>query len=302
MRLAVTGRNGQVVQSLIERAPEDVTIVTLARLEVDLACPDIVADAITAAGADVIVNAAAYTAVDLAESESELAYQINAEGAGAVAAAAARLRLPVIQLSTDYVFDGTAEGPYREDDATAPIGVYGASKLAGERAVATANPDHAILRTAWVYSPFRKNFVRTMLTLASSRDEVSVVPDQRGAPTSTLDIADAVLNVARNLLARPHTEELRGVFHMTGAGDTTWAHFAAAIFARSAALGGSTARVKPIATTDYPTPMRRPANSRLDCTRLADVHGIRRPLWEHSVANCVERLVAAARIASATKV
>lgn len=295
MRLAVTGRNGQVARALIERAPAGVEIVTLARPETDLRDPVAVAEAIAAAGADAVINAAAYTAVDLAETEPELAHQINAAGAGAVAAAAARRNIPVIQISTDYVFDGNSDRPYREDDATGPIGVYGASKLAGERAVAAANADHAILRTAWVYSPFGKNFVRTMLTLAQRRDEVSVVADQCGAPTSALEIADGIFAVARNLLAQPNAQALRGVFHMTASGAADWAQFAVAIFACSAALGGPSATVKPIPTADYPTPARRPANSRLDCTRLAELHGVRLPPWDQSLAPCVERLVAAGR-------
>jgi dTDP-4-dehydrorhamnose reductase len=301
MRLAVTGQNGQVARSLVESAPPGVEIVTLARPDFDLARPDRLAEAIAAARADLVVNAAAYTAVDLAETEPELVHLLNAEGAGAVAAAAAQLRLPVIQLSTDYVFDGAADRPYREDDATAPLGAYGASKLAGERAVAEANQDHAILRTAWVYSPFGKNFVRTMLTLARGRDEISVVADQRGAPTSALDIADGVLAVAHNLLARPAARELRGMFHMTCAGEASWAQFAEAIFARSAALSGPTARVKPIAAADYRTPARRPTNSRLDCARLAERHGVRLPPWQDSLAPCVERLLAEMRDHAETK-
>ncbi|MGP9813718.1 dTDP-4-dehydrorhamnose reductase [Rhodopseudomonas sp. NSM] len=297
MRLAVTGRHGQVVRSLLERAPADVEIVTLARPEVDLQEPRAVAEAMVAARPDAVVNAAAYTAVDLAETESELAHRINGEGAGAVAAAAARLGIPVVHLSTDYVFDGSLSRAYREDDVPSPLGVYGASKLAGERAVAGANPDHAILRTAWVYSPFGKNFVRTMLTLAQSREEVSVVCDQLGAPTCALDIADGVIAVARNLLARPEEAALRGVFHMTSSGETNWAGFAEAIFACSAAAGGPSARVKPIPTADYPTPARRPANSRLDTTRLAERHGVRLPAWQDSLAPCVARLLAAARAA-----
>ncbi|MBI5132472.1 MAG: dTDP-4-dehydrorhamnose reductase [Rhodopseudomonas palustris] len=296
MRLAVTGRNGQVVQSLLERAPADVEIVTLARPEFDLQDAGAVAQAIAAARPHAVVSAAAYTAVDLAETDSEQAYRINEAGAGAVAAVAGRLGIPVVHLSTDYVFDGGLARRYREDDVPAPLGVYGASKLAGERAVAAANPDHAILRTAWVYSPFGKNFVRTMLTLAESRDDISVVCDQRGAPTCALDLADGIITVVRNLLARPDEAALRGLFNMTSSGETDWAGFAEAIFACSAAAGGPSARVKRIATSDYPTPARRPANSRLDSARLAERHGVRLPDWKHSLASCVDRLLAAGRV------
>jgi dTDP-4-dehydrorhamnose reductase len=296
MRLAVTGRSGQVVQSLLERMPAEIEIVTVARPEVDLQDAGAVMKAIVAARPDAVINAAAYTAVDLAETEVELAYRVNEAGAAAVAAAAAGLEIPVVHLSTDYVFDGSLPRPYREDDETGPLGVYGASKLAGEHAVAAANPDHAILRTAWVYSPFGKNFVRTMLALTETRDELSVVCDQRGAPTCALDIADGIVAVVRNLLARPDEAALRGVFHMTSRGDTDWAGFAEAIFACSAAAGGPSARVKRIATSDYPTPARRPANSRLDSARLAERHGVRLPEWKHSLASCVDRLLAARRV------
>jgi dTDP-4-dehydrorhamnose reductase len=292
MRIAVTGRNGQVARSLLERAEASkVEVCTVARPEVDLARPQSVEAALLELKPDAVVSAAAYTTVDLAETEPALAHDINAVGAGAVARAAARLGIPIVHLSTDYVFDGALQRPYREDDATGPLGVYGASMLEGERAVAAANPNHAILRTAWVYSPFGKNFARTMLTLAGQRDEISVVSDQMGSPTNALDIADGVIVVVRHLIDRPAAPELRGIFHMTGAGETTWAEFATAIFAASAAAGGPSARVVPIPTSAYPTPARRPANSRLDNTRLADVHGVRLPHWQQSLRGCIERLV-----------
>jgi dTDP-4-dehydrorhamnose reductase len=197
----------------------------------------------------------------------------------------------VIQLSTDYVFDGGLTRPYREDDATGPLSAYGASKLAGEQAVAAATANHAILRTAWVYAPFGKNFVRTMLRLAETRGEVSVVADQHGSPTSALDIADAIFTVARNLAGRPDDASLRGVFHMSAAGEAVWADVAEAIFAARERLGGRPVRVRRIATADYPTPARRPANSRLDCGKLALVHGVRLPQWRASLNACVERLL-----------
>ena len=292
LRVAVTGREGQVVRSLLERAPtHEVVLTALGRPALDLADPATVAAAIEASRPDVIVNAAAYTAVDKAESEPGLALAVNAAGAGAVAEAAARLRVPMVQISTDYVFDGTADRPYEEDDPTAPLGAYGRSKLAGEEAVARATPDHAILRTAWVYSPFGANFVKTMLRLAASRDEVAVVADQRGCPTAALDIADAILAIARNLVAHPERADLRGVFHLAGTGETTWADFAVAIFGASAERGGPTARVRPIAAVEYPTPARRPSNSRLACGKLARLHGVVLPPWQDSTRACVERLI-----------
>ncbi len=287
LRLVVTGREGQVARALAEAgAVAGITVVCLARPELDLERPDGVVDLITAARPDVVINAAAHTAVDQAESEPERAMAVNAAGAGAVAAAAATVRAPVIQLSTDYVFDGLKRTSYVEDDPVAPTGAYGLSKLAGERAVMAATADHAILRTAWVYAPFGKNFVRTMLRLGAARDEVGVVSDQIGCPTYAPDIADGILAVARNLVDRPGDPALRGIFHMAGAGETTWAGLAEAIFA----IEGLPVRVRPIATADYPTPARRPANSRLDCAKLAGSHGLRLPDWRSSLAACLDRL------------
>jgi dTDP-4-dehydrorhamnose reductase len=239
------------------------------------------------------VNAAAYTAVDEAESDPELAQAINGRGAGIVAAAAAAAGVPVVHVSTDYVFDGTAARPYREDDPVAPLGVYGASKLAGERTVAAATPDYAILRTAWVYSPFGKNFVRTMLRLAETRDEVAVVADQRGCPNCAFDLADGVIAVARNLAGRPGDASLRGVFHLSAEGEASWADFATNVFAISARLGGPSARVREIVTSDYPTPARRPAYSCLDGRKLSARHGVRLPDWRASLETTIRCLITA---------
>lgn len=293
MRVVVTGRLGQIARSLVERGPAfDIDVLTLARPALDLARPSDLTEVLGALRPQAVVSAAAYTAVDQAETESALAHQINADGAEALARAAARLSIPIVHLSTDYVFDGTLDRPYREDDAPRPVNVYGLSKWRGEQSVAAANSDHAILRTAWVYSPFGKNFVRTMLALAGSRDEISVVADQRGAPSSALDLADGIFAVLRNLIARPEDAALRGVFHMTGGGETTWADFAAAIFAASAASNGPFSRVRSIASADYPTAARRPANSRLDNSRLARWHGVRLPPWRDSLPDILKRILA----------
>lgn len=291
MRIAVTGQAGQIVLAMLERVPAGASVSALGRPSLDLERLETIAPALAAARPDIVVNAAAYTAVDLAESERDLAMRINGEAAGMVAAAAAELGVPVIQISTDYVFDGALDRSYREDDPVGPISAYGESKLAGERAVAMANPNHAILRTAWVYSPFGKNFVRTMLRLAQTRDEVGVVADQAGCPTNALDIADAIFAVAENLLARRQDHALRGVFHMSAQGQAVWADVAEAIFAERVAAGGSPVAVGRIATTDYPTPARRPANSRLDCTKLATIHGVSLPQWRSSLGACVARLL-----------
>ena len=292
MRILVTGTTGQVARALAERARAHGASVSLVgRPALDLTIPSTINSVIEAHGCDVIVNAAAYTAVDQAEVEPEIADAVNGAGAGLVARAAASLGVPIVHLSTDYVFDGQTDRPYRETDPVRPIGVYGRSKLAGEIAVETANPDSVILRTAWVYSPFGRNFVKTMLRLASAREEVPVVADQHGSPTSALDIADGIMKICRNLLTQPHDKSLRGVFHMTGAGATTWAEFAGAVFSESGRLGGPSARVRAITTAEYPTAARRPANSCLDNAKLAAAHDVRLPCWRTSLAACVGRIL-----------
>ncbi|HZH53140.1 MAG TPA: dTDP-4-dehydrorhamnose reductase [Microvirga sp.] len=292
MRMTVIGKEGQVARALAERAPaHGVEPVFLGRPQLDLADPSGIEDILVETGGDLVVNTAAYTAVDQAEAEAELTEAINGIGAGVVAGAAASMGVPVIHLSTDYVFDGAASRPYREDDEPRPLGAYGASKLLGEQAVASEAPDHVILRTAWIYSPFGRNFVKTMLRLATERDEVAVVADQHGSPTSALDIADGVIAVGRNLLTKRDDARLRGVFHMTGSGFTSWAEFASEIFRQADRYGGPTARVRRVATADYPTLAKRPANSRLDCAKLAAVHGVVLPDWRVSLEPCVRRLI-----------
>jgi dTDP-4-dehydrorhamnose reductase len=292
LKIAVTGKSGQVVTALLERGPaREHEIVALGRPELDLADPQGVRAALAAARPDAVVSAAAYTAVDKAESEEDEAQAINALGAGAVALAAAELGVPLVHLSTDYVFDGTADRPYRENDPTGPVGAYGRTKLAGEDMVLAAHPANAaILRTAWVYSPFGGNFVKTMLRLAADRDGLRVVGDQQGNPTSALDIADGAMTVLENL-ARDPEPALRGVFHMTARGETTWAAFAEAIFAASAARGGPAAKVTAIPTSEYPTPATRPANSRLDCALLAERHGVILPDWREALPPVVARIL-----------
>ncbi|KAB2672366.1 dTDP-4-dehydrorhamnose reductase [Ochrobactrum sp. LMG 5442] len=292
MKIAVTGREGQVVQSLLEKASQraDLEVIALGRPELDLAEPETVRSAIEAIKPDVVVSAAAYTAVDLAEDEQELAFAVNAAGAGAVAQAAKNCGVPVIHLSTDYVFAGDADKPYVETDATGPRSVYGSSKLEGERLVAQTNPQHIILRTAWVYSPFGKNFVKTMLKLAETRDALSVVADQWGNPTSALDIADAIIRVADHLAAAPEFSAY-GVYHLAGTGDTNWSGFARAIFGESARLGGPAATVTDIATADYPTKAVRPANSRLSTAKFQQAFNWLAPHWQSSLRDVASRLV-----------
>lgn len=291
MRILVTGREGQVASALVEEgAATGHEIIRLGRPDFDLAQPEGIRAALTAHRPDVVVSAAAYTAVDQAESEPDLAMSINGVAPGVIAAAAAEFGLPIVHLSTDYVFDGLKPTPYLETDATGPQGTYGRTKLAGEVAVAGSNPRHAILRTAWVYAHGGKNFVRTMLRLAADRPELRVVSDQLGGPTYATDLARAILAMAVTLPARPAGDEGFGLFHASGTGDTSWAGFATAIFERAAIEGLPSARVVPIATADYPTPARRPANSRLDCNKLHKVYGIRQPHWYDGLSRCLARL------------
>jgi dTDP-4-dehydrorhamnose reductase len=276
--------------SLIERANPEIEIVPLSRPTFALEDRQAVITAIETARPDVVVNAAAYTAVDKAEAEEDLAVRVNGEGAGHVAEAAAKIGAPLLHLSTDYVFDGALDRPYREDDPTAPAGAYGRSKLIGERLVGERCPNSAILRTAWLYSPFGANFVRTMLRLNETREEIGVVADQRGNPTSALDVADALLAIAKRL-QQDTSPPLRGAFHMTGLGDATWADLAEAVFREAVARGRRLTRVKRITTADYPTPARRPANSRLDNAKLQRVYGLALPDWRASLAVCCARLI-----------
>ena len=291
LRLVVTGSEGQVTRALQALAGPELDVVALGREIFDLAAEGDATDVFARENPDVIVNAGAYTAVDKAESERKLAFAVNGRGAGRVAQAAAALKIPVIQISTDYVFDGAGQQPWREDAPTGPIGAYGASKLAGEEAVRAITPDHAILRTSWVYAPWGANFVKTMLRLAETRPELRVVADQWGTPTSALDIAEAIVTVARNLAQRPTDASLRGTFHLTSQGETNWADFAREIFAQSFARGGPGAKVVSIPGSDYPTPARRPANSRLSTAKLAHLHGVCLPHWKESLARVMDALV-----------
>lgn len=293
-RYVVTGVTGQVARALLERAPAEaeLEICAIGRPDLDLARIETIEPALRAARPDVILSCAAYTAVDQAEDEEQTAFRINAEAVGEIGRVAKDLGVPVIHLSTDYVFDGEKATPYREDDAVNALGAYGRSKLEGERRLRDSGADHVILRTAWVYSPFGKNFLKTMLTLAETRDMISVVGDQFGNPTSALDIADAMVKVGEDLLSSP-ASNLRGVFHLTGTGSASWAEFASEIFAQSSKEGGPTAAVRPISTADYPTKARRPKNSRLDCGKLLAFHTIAMPDWQDSVAVTLKRLLTA---------
>ena len=291
LRIVVTGREGQVARALAERCANrgDIELIQAARPDFDMAKPEGLAEKIAALSPDIVANAAAYTAVDQAESEPELAITINAVAAGEVARGAHLAGAPVIQISTDYVFDGTLGRPYRETNPVSPLGVYGRTKLAGEQAVAEANPDHVILRTSWVYSPFGKNFVKTMLHLAETKDEIAVVSDQIGNPTSAFVIADGILAVSSRL-SSPNATGISGVYHLAGAGSASWFEFAQAIFSDSAKAGAKTPRVKPITTAEYPTAAKRPADSRLDTALFEKDFDYRPQDWHLSLAEVVTRI------------
>lgn len=292
MRLYVIGSEGQVARSLREAAGRhsDIVFGCSGRADIDLRDPTSVERHLDRFRPDVVVNPAAYTAVDKAESEPDAAFAINRDGAGAVAAAAARVGAPIVHLSTDYVFDGTKQGAYVESDPVNPQGVYGRSKLEGEQVVAAANPRHIVLRTAWVYAPFGANFVRTMLRLAGDRDRLRVVDDQIGCPTYAPDIADAVIAIARQVAGPSWRADHAGVTHLAGPDAVTWCGFAREIIRQSAARGGRQVEVDAITTADYPTPAVRPANSRLSTERLSTLFNVRLPPMTSSLAVCLDRL------------
>jgi dTDP-4-dehydrorhamnose reductase len=290
LRLVVTGLNGQVVSSLIARAPRDIEIIAVGRPQLELSRRDAVVASLRHARCDAIINAAAYTQVDKAESEPDLAMRVNGDGAGNVAYAAAELHVPLLHLSTDYVFDGLLEIPYQETDETNPTSVYGRSKLMGEEQIQSIHPQHIILRTSWVYSPYGANFLKTMLRLGADRDEIGVVADQLGNPTSALDIAEALIKIAKRLYENT-SNSLYGTFHMSGEGEASWADMAQAIFEFAETRGRKPVYVRRILTQDYPTAARRPMNSRLDNSKLERIYGIKLPHWRVSLKTCVEQLL-----------
>nr|WP_314444326.1 dTDP-4-dehydrorhamnose reductase [uncultured Sphingomonas sp.] len=288
MRILVTGRDGQVARSLAERSRNhpDLELHFAARPECDLAVPGSAAAAIDVARPALVISAAAYTAVDRAEQEPELAQRINAAAVDEIAAAAASVDAPVIHLSTDYVFGGTGDAPMREEEPIAPLGVYGRTKAEGEAAVRAAQGDHLILRTAWVYSPFGANFVKTMLRLSRERDEISVVADQVGSPTNALDLADVILALAARRLAGDRSG-WGEIYHAAGTGQASWAEFAGEIMRAS----GSATRIRPISTAEFPTPAQRPSWSVLDGAKLQATFGLSLPNWRQSLPGVVRRLV-----------
>lgn len=293
MKVFVAGNAGQLARALIDLTlASRIELMALGRPELDLETKAGV-ERIEAFAPDVIINAAAYTAVDAAERDAAQAFAVNREGAAWLAGIAAERGVPFVHVSTDYVFDGAKTSAYVEDDETGPLGVYGRSKLEGEQAVLRAYPRAIVCRTAWVYSPYGNNFVKTMLRLARERDELRVVDDQVGNPTSAHDIAAALLVVAEKVYVDP-APSFNGVFHLTAQGETTWCGFAREIMRIAGALRHRSVPVAPITTEDYPTPAKRPANSRLDCAKLQRAFGVRLPHWQESLSMTVSRLVAEA--------
>jgi dTDP-4-dehydrorhamnose reductase len=289
MKLLVVGASGQVARAMEGLNLDGATVVTRGRPDLDLEQPDTLLRAIDTLSPDVVASVGAYTAVDQAESEAEIAHRTNALGPETIARACAARDIPIVHVSTDYVFDGRKSAPYVETDPVGPANVYGRSKLEGEQRVAAAAPRHVILRTAWVYSHEGKNFVRTMLRLARTRSEVGVVADQIGCPTYAPDLAEAIATVAARI-ARDRSPNLLGVFHAAGAGETSWHGLAEAVFAEGARHGWTAPHVKALTTAEYPTPAGRPANSRLNCDRLARVHGVRLRDWRAALADCIDRI------------
>lgn len=292
MKVLVTGSSGQLATSLRGAVkPEGLDLVMAGQAELDLAKPSSISEAMERNAPDLVVNAGAFTGVDKAESEPERAFAINGEGAGVLASMCAGRGIPIIHISTDYVFDGRKKGAYVESDATAPLGAYGRSKLEGEERIARSGARHVVLRTSWVHSPYGHNFVKTMLRLAATRPELGVVADQRGCPTFAPHLAEAVLGIASRLLTDGEDRAPGGIYHVAGSGETTWHGLAVEVFRCSAALGGPAAAVRPITTADYPTPAARPANSVLDCSKLARDYAIALPDWRLGVEECVRRLI-----------
>ncbi len=280
--LMITGCNGQVGYELARLDWGGARVVALTRDDLDLADPRAIRAAIRREKPDVVVNAAAYTAVDRAESEPAVAHRINADAPAVMAEELARLDALLVHYSTDYVFDGRATRPYRESDPTSPAGIYGSSKLAGELAVSASGCEHLVLRTGWVYSYRGANFLRTMLRLAATRDAVNVVADQRGTPTYATDLAMLTRDVV--LAAGSRGEAGRGIFHLANAGETTWHGFATEIMRRS---GNQHVLVNAIGTVDYPTPARRPAYSVLDKGRAIQAFGVDPPDWRDGLDRCL---------------
>ena len=284
MKVAVFGETGQVATELIRRAPAEADLDVFGRARAEFMVPDLVRDIVRNVKSDVIINAAAYTAVDRAETEPDVAETINGTSVRALAEAAAEIGIPVLHVSTDYVFDGSGEQPWEPDQPTAPLGAYGRSKEIGEAGIRAAAGRFAILRTSWVFSAHGGNFVKTMLRLGPANEQMSIVHDQIGGPTPAADISDALYVMAR-AMCDGHPG---GTYHFSGAPDTSWAGFAREIFRQA----GLATIVNDIPTSEFPRPAKRPLNSRLDCTSIKRDFGIDRPDWSKGLTDVVKELLA----------
>ena len=289
LRILQFGTTGQLATELLRQAPDhDLTLTALSRADCDLADPDAAGRAVAEARPDLVVIAAAYTAVDLAESQRDLARTINVEAPAAIAAAAAAIGAAVVNVSTDYVFAGDGEAPYAEDAATNPLNVYGATKLAGEQAVAVANPRALNIRTSWVVSAHGKNFIKTMLRVAENGNPLKVVDDQRGRPTSAADLAGFILAQAPRLAAAKAGDPVFGVVHFANSGEVTWRGFAQAIFAE--ALGDKAPEVGSQTTAEFVTPARRPLHATMDLGKLQRVFGVTPRPWPEALVEIIVEL------------
>lgn len=293
-QVLVTGADGQVGTELAAKSgAHGFSVLALSRSALDITDAEAIGRAIANHNPDIVINAAAYTAVDKAESEPEGANAVNATGPGLLGSACQSAGIPLFHISTDYVFDGSGERAWREDDLVNPLGAYGRSKADGETAVRQATERHIILRTAWVFSAHGSNFVKTMLRLAAEKDRLSIVDDQSGNPTSATDIARVLLYIASSCIDQLQAgkEPPWGTYHFSNAGVTSWCGFARAIMAGSLRRGGPSVPVTPITTAEYPTPAKRPANSVLDCDKLKTIFGIETRPWQEALDDVLDQLV-----------
>ena len=292
--ILIAGATGQLAVALGEAAPaHGLTVRQVDRPVLDFDHPASIAAVFAETAPWMVINAAAYTAVDAAEDDADAAYRANRDGPAQLARLCETAGIPLIHVSTDYVYDGLKGAPYVETDPTAPQGVYGASKLAGDRAVLAGCSRAIVLRTSWVYSPIGKNFVRTMLNLARQTDRLRVVADQKGCPTSAPDLGQAMMAIAARIAANGWQGRFSGVCHAAGTGWTTWHGLAVAAFQEAARHGAPVPAVDPITTAEWPTRAQRPPDSRLDCHRLASVFGVRLPAWRDGLARTVDAAYAA---------
>ncbi len=288
----VTGASGQLGHALTQHANNlNINFQGHDRASLDITDKEVVKRMVLSTKPDVVINAAAYTAVDKAESDVETAYAINRDGPLNLALVCAQLGVPLIHVSTDYVFDGAKRTPYRETDSTSPLGVYGASKFAGEEAIRETYEHHIILRTAWLYGVHGKNFVKTMLRLSESQDTLRVVNDQHGSPTFADDLAAGILEIASRLINKDIPVNGFGTFHSANAGQTTWQEFAQKIMELAEPTTGKKPIVNGIATSEYPTPAQRPENSVLDCSKLSETYGVTLRLWDQALKDMLGKIL-----------